>query len=42
MATRPLIRNRYPRPIELDNNLGTLGPSFLRVCSRRKSVMSPR
>jgi N-acetylglutamate synthase-like GNAT family acetyltransferase len=31
MATRPEIGNRYPRKIELDESLGTPGPSFLRV-----------
>jgi L-amino acid N-acyltransferase YncA len=31
MATRPEIRNRYPRKIELDESLGTPGPSFLRA-----------
>jgi L-amino acid N-acyltransferase YncA len=31
MATKPEISNRYPRKIELDESLGTPGPSFLRV-----------
>ena len=31
MVTKPEIRNRYPREIELDESLGTPGPSFLRV-----------
>jgi hypothetical protein len=31
MVTKPEIRNRYPRNIELDESLGTPGPSFLRV-----------
>jgi len=31
MVTKPEIRNRYPRKIELDESLGTPGPSFLRV-----------
>jgi hypothetical protein len=31
MVTNPEIRNRYPRKIELDESLGTPGPSFLRV-----------
>jgi hypothetical protein len=31
MATRAEIRNRYPRKIELDESLGTPGPSFLRI-----------
>jgi hypothetical protein len=31
MVTKPEIRNRYPRKIELDDRLGTPGPSFLRV-----------
>ena len=31
MATRPEVLNRYPRKIELDESLGTPGPSFLRV-----------
>jgi L-amino acid N-acyltransferase YncA len=31
MVTKPEIRNRYPRQIELDESLGTPGPSFLRV-----------
>ena len=31
MVTKPEIRNRYPREIELDESLGTPGPSFMRV-----------
>ena len=31
MVTKAEIRNRYPRKIELDDSLGTPGPSFLRV-----------
>ena len=31
MVTKLEIRNRYPRKIELDESLGTPGPSFLRV-----------
>jgi hypothetical protein len=31
MVTKLEIRNRYPRKIELDDSLGTRGPSFLRV-----------
>src|ERR1700730_2932243 len=31
MATKPEIRNRYPREVELDESWGTPGPSFLRV-----------
>jgi len=31
MVTRPDISKRYPREIELDESLGTPGPSFFRV-----------
>jgi L-amino acid N-acyltransferase YncA len=31
MGTNPEISKRYPRKIELDETLGSLGPSFLRV-----------
>jgi L-amino acid N-acyltransferase YncA len=31
MVTKPEICDRYPRKIELDDSLGTPGPSFLRV-----------
>ena len=31
MVTKPEILHRYPREIELEESLGTPGPSFLRV-----------
>jgi L-amino acid N-acyltransferase YncA len=31
MVTKPEIRNRYPRKIELDESQGTPGPSFFRA-----------
>jgi hypothetical protein len=41
MATKPQIRNRYSREIELDESLGTPGPSFLRVRPGRKPQIRP-
>ena len=31
MGTNPNINNRYPKTIELDESLGSPGPSFMRV-----------
>src|ERR1700730_3602265 len=41
MATKPQIRNRYSREIELDESLGTPGPSFLRVRPGGKPQIRP-
>jgi L-amino acid N-acyltransferase YncA len=41
MVTKPEIRNRYPRQIELDESLGTPGPSFLRVRPGGKPQLRP-
>jgi len=41
MVTKPEIRNRYPREIELDESLGTPGPSFMRVRPGGKPQIRP-
>jgi hypothetical protein len=41
MVTKPEIRNRYPREIELDESLGTPGPSFIRVRPGGKPQIRP-
>ena len=41
MVTKPEIRNRYPREIELDESVGTPGPSFMRVRPGGKPQIRP-
>jgi L-amino acid N-acyltransferase YncA len=41
MVTNLEVRNRYPRQIELDESLGTPGPSFLRVRPSGKPQLRP-